>query len=171
MRTRLRGCRLRECTRTAGRSLTAAALVGGLAVAPAVQVPAQASTTSPAMAAYTYEQRVQQQVNRVRRNRSLPALRWAACPDRLAERWSAHLAAHDLFHHRSMQTVLDGCAASYAAETLARGAIAPKRVVRLWMNSPGHRAILLTRKVRRIGVGATLDDGGRWVVVANFVRF
>ena len=41
----------------------------------------------------------------------------------------------------------------------------------MWMESPGHRRILLSRDARRIGIGANHSTSGGWVVAANFVRF
>lgn len=125
----------------------------------------------PLMAPRTYEERVQRWVNVKRRNHSLPGLAFAACPAGSAERWSSYLARNDEFYHQSMSSVLARCNAVYAGETLGRGAITPKRLVRMWMNSPGHRDVLLSPSSRRIGIGATPDAYGRWVVAANFVRF
>lgn len=119
----------------------------------------------------TYEKRVQRQINRVRANRGLPRLRFQRCTDRLAERWSRHLASTDRFYHRSMRQVLRRCNAVYAGETLGRGAITPRRLVKMWLRSPGHRKILVSPKPRRIGVGAVRDAHGRWVTTANFTRF
>jgi uncharacterized protein YkwD len=157
-------------------ALTAAVLLLGLAgttAAPATAVVTRTSmaTTATAVAADTYEQRVQRLVNRRRVNRELPRLRLAACPDRVAEEWSTYLAVNQLFEHRSMTYVLNRCDARYAGETLGRGTMSPRKLVRMWMNSPAHRDVLLKRKARRIGVGASRDIFGRWVVAANFVRF
>jgi uncharacterized protein YkwD len=154
-------------------------VVAVLAVIPTATVlsttaPAAASTGSvstSAAAADEYEVRVQRQVNRVRRNHELPRLRLASCTDRVAERWSDHLALTSGFYHQSMTDLLDECSATYAGETLGRGTMTPRGLVRLWMNSPPHRAVLLSPKPRRIGVGATADVTGRWVVAANFMRF
>lgn len=153
-------------------------VVAILAAIPAVAVlgttaPAAATASQSSSAAVTdeYETRVQRQVNRVRRNHGLHRLRLADCTDRVAERWSVHLAATAGFYHQSMNDVLDECSAAYAGETLGRGTMTPRGLVRLWMNSPPHRAVLLSGKSRRIGVGATPDDSGRWVVAANFMRF
>jgi len=67
--------------------------------------------------------------------------------------------------------VLSKCNASYAGETLGRGTMTPKRLVRLWMRSSAHKKVLISPKSRRIGVGVTPDKYGRWVVTANFIRF
>ena len=45
------------------------------------------------------------------------------------------------------------------------------RVIRMWMNSPGHRAILLSSSFRRIGLGKRIGDlhGSRaCLVTADF---
>ena len=139
------------------------------ASAPATAVPVQIGEAS-SLAPSTYESRVQRLVNVRRSNHGLRALRYHRCSDRTAERWSRHLARTNLFYHQSMTTVLDSCNARYAGETLGRGSITPRRLVRMWMRSPGHRAILLTKQARRIGIGAKLDQQGQWVVAANFIR-
>ena len=35
-----------------------------------------------------------------------------------------------------------------------------RRIVRMWMDSPGHRAILLSSSFRRIGLGKRTGDYG-----------
>lgn len=47
-----------------------------------------------------------------------------------------------------------------AAENIARGQRTPASVHGSWMNSPGHRANILTRGLRRIGVGHVACGGG-----------
>jgi uncharacterized protein YkwD len=69
-----------------------------------------------------------------------------------------------------MEDLLTRCDARYAGETLARGSVAPRRLVRMWMHSDGHRRVLMSSKARRIGIGASPDTQGRWVVAANFMR-
>ena len=151
-----------------------AALILPLAALPVAATPASAvtaGTTVARMDSGTYEKRVQYHVNRVRRHRELRPLRLASCADQVAERWSRHLASTGRFYHQSMYRVLDACEATYAGETLGKGAITPRQLVRMWMHSPGHRAILVSHKPRRIGVGARLNTDGRWVTAASFMRF
>ena len=118
-----------------------------------------------------YEKRVQHWVNVVREGHGLPRLRVASCTDRVAERWNTHLAANDLFYHQSMEEILYRCDARYAGETLGRGAITPRVLVQMWMDSDGHRAVLMSPQARRIGVAAQPDAYGRWVTTADFMRF
>jgi uncharacterized protein YkwD len=159
-----------------GRRLLAALLVP-LAALSATAPPATALTArtalvaSPAMRSGSYEHRVQHWINVRRAHHGLRALRFSACADRAAERWGAHLALTDTFVHQSMWTIMNRCDARYAGETLGRGAITPKHLVRLWMHSPPHRAVLLSRHPRRIGIGAYPNLRGEWVVAADFMRF
>jgi uncharacterized protein YkwD len=156
------------------RKILAAALVtvvtatGLVAVAPSS---ASAQAVFPAYSANVYEQQVQYYVNVQRRAHHLAPLSMAGCADSVAERWSAYLAAHDAFYHQSMTHLLDKCNAYYAGETLGRGAITPKTLVSMWMHSPPHRAVLMSKSPRRIGIGATPNARGEWVVAANFMRF
>ena len=151
---------------------TAATAVPATAQATTTQAnSARATQPSPAMARDTYERRVQYWINRRRTHHDLPRLRFSVCADRVAERWSAHLAASGEFRHQSMRRVMARCGATYAGETLGRGTVGPRRLVTLWMHSPSHRAVLLSHRARRLGVGATPDSAGRWVVAAVFLRF
>jgi len=118
-----------------------------------------------------YERRVQRLVNRRRANHDLRRLRLADCPETTSKRWSRHLAEENEFYHQSMTSVLEKCDAVYAGETLGRGTMRPRKLVRMWMQSPSHRAVLLSGKSRRIGVGASVMSDGRRVVTANFIRF
>ena len=151
---------------TALGTTTSASAAGATA-----RVGSSQAKTYPRMATGTYEKRVQYWVNRKRNQHDLRRLRIAGCTDTSAEQWSSYLARNDLFNHQEMSDLLDRCNAMYAGETLGRGAISPRRLVRMWMDSDGHRHVLLSRKSRRIGIGAVPDAYGRWVVAANFMRF
>lgn len=125
----------------------------------------------PALGTSDYEHRTLKQINRVRRSHHLRALRFAACPNRVANRWSAHLASTNAFYHQSMTKLLKTCHAKYAGETLGMGSVTPRKLVSMWMHSPPHRHILMSRSPRRIGIGATPNAAGQWVTAANFFRF
>ena len=53
---------------------------------------------------------------------------------------------------------------SYAGETLGRGRFGPRTLLRKWMRSPLHRAVVLSPLAKRIGVGSHLDGSGPDVV-------
>jgi len=151
--------------------LVAAGIALGGATASASVVSTSASQSYPAIAPSTYESRVQHLINNRREARGLGHLRLATCTDAVAERWTTYLAENNEFYHQDMGKLLERCDAMYAGETLGRGAISPRTLVRMWMESDGHRAVLLSSKSRRIGIGAKPDADGRWVVTANFMRF
>lgn len=161
----------RPVTRVLLALVSTAMVASGLT---ATSAPANAitvsTTTTTLSASDIFERRVHALVNQQREARGLPRLTFAACPDGSAERWARYLASRNLFYHQSMSTVLSRCNATYAGETLGRGTMTPRVLVQMWMRSPGHRAVLLSPKSRRLGVGAVRSGTG-WVVAANFVRF
>lgn len=150
-------------------------MVAGLAAtaqaAPIAQAPAPTpSEDYRAVPSATYEARVLRSINQRRARHNLPRVRLDSCADRLAERWSAYLAANSLFKHQDLSPFYTRCDATYAAETIARGPVLPRRLVSLWMDSRTHRAIILNRSPRFVGVAAVLDSRGSWVVTADFMR-
>lgn len=152
-------------------ALAVAGIALGTTTASVAAVSVSASQSYPAMAPSTYERRVKRLINKRRERHNVRSVRFARCADGVAERWSSYLASNDLFYHQDMGDVLDRCNAMYAGETLGRGAISPRTLVRMWMQSPPHRRVLLNSASRRIGIGAKPDAYGRWVVAANFIRF
>lgn len=93
------------------------------------------------------------------------------CTDELAEQWGARIARTGVFEHRDQNEVIRKCHNSWAGETLVRGAgLSPKDMVDLWLDSPGHREILLSPRARRAGVAIVEDPQGRMVGVVNLVR-
>ena len=163
---------LRPALRALVAVLAVALAAAGLSVVAAT--PATAGTVSSrvmSMSSDTYEQKVQYFINKRRAEHGLPKLALESCTDGTAERWAQKLAASNEFYHQSMGNILDHCRAYYAGETLGKGAISPHRLVYLWMHSPAHRAVLLSKHAKRIGVGAYVDSTGSWVTAANFTKF
>lgn len=125
----------------------------------------------PSYSTGAYERQVQYWVNRQRSAHGLRTLRLHRCTDGVAERWGRYLAENDQFYHQSMTAILRKCHAKYAGETLGKGQITPRRLVVLWMHSPTHRDILMSKAPNRIGIGSYPDAHGQWVTAANFMRF
>ncbi len=125
----------------------------------------------PTMSASSYERSTLRHINGVRRAHHLRPVKFASCANHVASKWSAHLASTNGFYHQSMVRVLKVCHARYAGETLGMGTMTPKKLVSMWMHSAPHRHILLSKSPRRIGIGATPNSRGQWVVAANFIRF
>jgi uncharacterized protein YkwD len=160
-------------TRAGGRAGgTVLALLALLATVVGLEAPASA-LDSQAVAVQSpsdrYESRLQAVINDRRAAHGLRPLRVDRCTDRIAERWGRHLARNGAFEHQSLSPLLRRCDARWAGETLAYGRVTPARMVRMWMHSPGHRAILLSRRATHVGIGAARDSRG-WVVAADFTR-
>ncbi len=59
---------------------------------------------------------------------------------------------------------------SAAAENIAKGQRTAQEVMNSWMNSPGHRANILSRSFTQIGVGAAKDASGVLVWTQMFLK-
>jgi uncharacterized protein YkwD len=142
-----------------------------MALGPALiaAAPSAAASTPGAASVAACEARVIQQINVQRLKYHRGSMVASSCPDRYAEAWAAYLARTGAFYHYSMSTILRGCRARVAAESLARGNGSADRVVAGWMASPGHRASILDGRLTRIGVAAVFANG-RWTVGADFTR-
>ncbi len=167
----------RPARRTAAETLVAALasllaiLVATAGLAVLTTASASADSRVMSLGSDTYELKVQQLINQRRAHHGLSKLSLESCTDGTAERWAQRLAESHEFYHQSMGDIIDRCGAFYAGETLGKGAISPNRLVRLWMHSPPHRKVLLSKHAKRIGVGAYTDSTGAWVTAANFTRF
>ena len=172
---------LRPALKILTTTLVTVVTVAGVSSGPstATAAPAKASSVKlvaahavfPAYSDAYYEQGVQYWVNVQRKRHGLRPLKFASCTDAVAEHWSSVLAGTGSFYHQSMTRLLNRCNAYYAGETLGRGAITPKTLVTMWMHSAPHRHVLMSKSPTRIGIGATPNANGEWVVAANFMRF
>jgi uncharacterized protein YkwD len=93
-------------------------------------------------------------LNDVRRAHSLPALRVSASLNRSSGRYARRMIRRDFFGHGAQIDVAGDFRS--AGETLAWHTgwrAQPRRTVRRWMNSPGHRAVLLSPGFRWVGMG------------------
>jgi uncharacterized protein YkwD len=111
-------------------------------------------------------------INAERTQRGLPALRTNAGLARTADRHSASMAHSSRLEHGNVEGRLRKViAGGPVGETIAlvpgSASALARNVVRMWMRSPPHRAILLEPRVRRVGVGRA-RSGGSWYVTADF---
>jgi uncharacterized protein YkwD len=121
-------------------------------------------------------------VNKKRHNRGVPRLTWDARLQIAAENHSAAMDSEDFFSHTGDGTPIDrvrasgylaGAASWTVGEDLHWGTGAqgtPKATVNRWMASPSHRATMLSRGFRNIGVGVTMGSplGGNRVNAAIY---
>ena len=123
--------------------------------------------TIPPYTANEFEDEVIRLTNEQRAENGLPALKKNndLC-------YLAHLKSQDMhdklyFDHTSPTygdpfEMMDDFGVSfwYAGENIAAGQRTPQAVVTAWMNSPGHRANILTKEFKEIGVGCYQGENG-----------
>jgi uncharacterized protein YkwD len=101
-------------------------------------------------------------INRIRHAYGLHGLRPSFSLFVSAKLYSHRMMRSDYFGHLSRIPVASSWRA--AGETLewhSGWRLRPRRVVSQWMHSPPHRAVLLSSRFRRIGVGRTRGRYGR----------
>jgi uncharacterized protein YkwD len=143
------------------------------------------SATAPAAEAGSRlsagERTLVRSVNHVRARYGLPRLRRSGRLSRAADHHTRQMIVHDFFSHSSpngasmSRRVRAFARSRRVGETIAMtsrcGRRGARQVVNMWMGSPGHRAILLSRSFRRIGVGVRRGRLGAQracVVTADF---
>jgi len=115
------------------------AIVSSLAVAPA----------APAAAPTSAERALLQAVNGARAARGLRPLRFAWPLQDRAHAYARWLIRTDSFVHASSLPPNTRENLAWATSNIASA----RQIVRLWLDSPGHRAAILWRGARRAGVG------------------
>ncbi len=139
----------------------------------------KSSTTQPKVLSTTvsYEQRVIQLCNAQRARYGVSALSQDNKLMQLCKMKSQDMAYRNYFSHNSpvygsafnmMKTY--GVRFVAAAENIAEGQKTPDAVVTSWMNSAGHRANILNKLYKQIGVGIATDRYGRLVWTQMFIK-
>lgn len=116
-------------------------------------------------------------INIERTNRGIPALKTNWQLSRVARYKSQDMINKNYFSHQSptygspfdmMKSF--GLRFSAAAENIAYGQRTAKEVVNAWMNSPGHRANILSRSYTETGVGAAKKANGTLYWTQMFMK-
>jgi uncharacterized protein YkwD len=127
------------------------------------------------------ERAIVRAINRQRSKHGLAALRSSGRLAKAADFHSWEMLDADYFAHESRDGgPFDKRVRRYAnhralGETLAMlggcGRRSARKVVKMWMNSSGHRAVLLSSTYRRVGIGrraGSLGGNSRCLVTADF---
>jgi uncharacterized protein YkwD len=146
------------------RTALLAALVLGLSIA---ATPAAATTEKPATATAELEQGVLANMNALRRQHGLPALRLSPALSAAARQHSTEMASRGYFSHSSANgSSFDRRIARYygssgrrywsVGENLLWSSpdVDPAGALKMWLDSPPHRKIMLTARWREIGLSA-----------------
>jgi uncharacterized protein YkwD len=144
-----------------------AVLVGALLAAPT----ALAEQACPAANAREIIRATLCQLNRERAHHGLAQLKLNKRLARAARRHARDMARRNYFSHDTLgggsfvdrirrEGYLKGAHSWTVGENLAwgsRGLSRPRVIMRMWMNSPGHRANILNGSFREIGIGVAYD--------------
>jgi uncharacterized protein YkwD len=107
------------------------------------------------------EKRLLNLIDSTRRAHGLPALRDSESLCRSARRMSLYIMVHDRFGHLARIRASGRFRLKGEALAIYSGwRMQPHRVLRMWMNSPPHRELLLSRRMRFAGVGAKAGHYG-----------
>jgi uncharacterized protein YkwD len=132
-------------------------------LAAAIAVAVSIAVLVPASASASGAQRMLTAINQVRQAHGLRALRPSGNLNRSARRYSSYMLAHDYFGHVS-RIRASWSRWSWLGENLAMYSGWGTRVgsiVRDWMHSPPHRAVLLSPRYRAAGIGYAHGRMGR----------
>lgn len=139
--------------------------------APAAPVEKPSTTqnnTTVSSSNLTYEQKVVELVNIERQKAGLQTLKMDSAISNVARTKSKDMAVNNYFAHQSPTygsagDMLKKFGISWSAwgENIAAGQQTPEIVVNAWMNSPGHRANILSSNFNKIGVGYVTNSSGR----------
>ena len=116
---------------------------------------------------HAFERRVLELVNAERAKVGLAPLSYDGALDRAAEKHTAHMAAIGRMGHDDIgdgtaeQRIREEGGIRFAwGENVASALRSPEDVVRAWMNSPSHRANILSSSFRQLGVAYATSSNG-----------
>lgn len=132
--------------------------------------------TIPEISEKNYEAQVVKLVNQKRAAAGLKPLAHNWELSRVARYKSMDMRDRNYFSHTSPTygspfTMIKNFGISYrsAGENIAQGQATPQAVVDAWMNSPGHRANILSAQFTEIGVGYAAGGSGRHYWTQMFI--
>ncbi|HUK76482.1 MAG TPA: CAP domain-containing protein [Thermoleophilia bacterium] len=137
-------------------------------VAAAVETTGALQTAGATVRLTSSEKSVLALVNHARTSRGLHSLRVRGALEKAARSHSRDMVARDYFSHNSASGAAfssrlrafgyspSGCSSWCVGEIIgySSSSRAARSVFRAWMESPGHRSVILTRSFRDVGVGA-----------------
>lgn len=139
-----------------------------------VTAPLTNTTTAPAPVVgpttpVSYADRVLALTNQERTSRGLRALSFNSCADGYANSWAKSLSLAGALSHQALSPILSTCGARSVGENVAYGNVTPEQLVKMWMDSAGHRANILNPGFTHLGVGDVTVSSGRVYAVQVFL--
>jgi uncharacterized protein YkwD len=112
-------------------------------------------------------------LNNDRAANGLPALTWSPKLSNQAGTWAANMAAWNTLYHQNLGALINS--PDYSGYyTLGEnimvgpGSLSPAAVEAAWMNSPAHKANILSRSFNIVGIGYVRGPDGRIWAVQDF---
>ena len=155
-------------------ALRRALLVSAAASAPLVAMPAastpdaEASTITTSPTVSRFDQNLLADMNRARASRGMRRLVLVAGTTDIAHHWSCHMAAYRVLAHnpnlREALATHGSIAWTTYGENIGRQASGYRayHLFRRYMSDPSHRANILDRSFRYVGVWSKRSAGRRW---------
>jgi uncharacterized protein YkwD len=137
-----------------------------MAMAPTSTPPAEAATSSPTLSGF--DQRLLRDINNARASRGMRRLALVAGTTDVAHRWSCHMARYRTMTHnpelagdlsRAGSPGWTSYAENIAWQSSGYGA---DHLFHRYMTSPVHKANILNRSFRYVGVWSKRSSGRRW---------
>ncbi|ANH38680.1 Cysteine-rich secretory protein family protein [Nocardioides dokdonensis FR1436] len=113
---------------------------------------------------------VRSRTNAVRVERDLPQLRKESCVQKYAARQARRMAKQGKMFHQDLKPVLRNCSLTSVGENVAYGYSSATDVLKAWMDSAPHRANIVKKRYRLLGVGARKSASGTWYLAQVFGR-
>lgn len=116
-----------------------------------------------------YENAAFKATNKARTSHDLVDLTHHSCLQKYAVRQAKKMAAQERIFHQSLDVVLNSCHLSHAGENVAYGFASGRSLVEDgWMKSPDHRANILNKNFRLMGLAARRGNDQLWYVSQVF---
>ncbi len=129
---------------------------------------------SDALAINVQQRQALDLLNADRAAHGLPPLRFNVALSRLAESYAQDMIKRDFFSHTSPEGLSpfermrrNGIPFNYAGENLAFNA-SIRDAQQAFMNSPSHKANILSPRYTQVGIGVKVSPNGRTYVVQEF---
>ncbi len=140
--------------------LTMLALLTALLPATSVQADTEPRAKTVQQTVTKYQNQARAATNNKRQANDRATLKRGRCVQRFARKQAKRMANQDRMFHQDLGPILNQCDLSMVGENVAYGYDTGRKVVRAWMHSEGHRANILNRHYRLLGMAMRRADDG-----------
>ena len=140
--------------------LTLLALLTALLPAASVQADTQPRAKTVQQSVTKYQNQARTATNNKREAHDRVKLSRGKCVQRFARKQARRMADQNRMFHQRMRPILNRCNLRAVGENVAYGYPTGRSVVREWMHSAGHRANILNRQYRLLGMAMRRSDNG-----------